>query len=244
MTLHSALERGLSILGYPAFARGMINRYVDGIRLDVSSDARVSSGCLLRGDVSLGPRSRLSRGCICNGDVDVGRGTNFEPNCELVGDVDVGKYCAIARRTSFQQTNHQTTKPAMQNRLYDEVLDSRLEPTDDGPIDVGNDVWVGTQSTILTGVTVGDGAIVGAGSVVTDDVDPYEIVAGVPAERIKWRFPCEVREWLLELEWWEWDEATMRERAAFFDRELRSAADIPDELGSVSRESVVSPAEL
>lgn len=236
MPLNTTLERGISVLGYPAFTREVVNRFVDDVQLDVHRSARISSGCLLRGHVSLGSQARLSRGCVLNGDVTVGRGTNLEPNCELVGEVTVGNYCAIARHTTFQQTNHEMRKPAMQIRLYDEVLDSRLEPTDKGPIEVGNDVWLGTRSAVLSGVTIGDGAVVGAGSIVTDDVEPYSIVAGVPAERVKWRFPAPVRNRLVELEWWEWDERTIREHSDFFEREIRSVDDVPDVDASAGRE--------
>ncbi|RQG98106.1 CatB-related O-acetyltransferase [Natrarchaeobius chitinivorans] len=244
MTLETVLERSLSVLGYPPAAYELVGRFSDSMALEIAPSARISKGCLLRGAVDLGPRTRLSRGCVLNGDVSVGRGTNLEPNCDLVGDVDVGRYCAIARRCTFQETNHETTKPAMQIRLYDELLESDLPPTSAGPIEVGNDVWIGTRATILSGVTIGDGAIVGAGSIVTDDVEPYSIVAGVPAERIKWRFPEDVREKLRSLAWWEWDEETIRANKEFFERELREPEDVPvvgseDETGN--REPIVQP---
>ncbi len=117
----------------------------------IASTARISKGCLLRGTVDLGPRTRLSRGCVLNGDVTIGRRTNLEPNCDLVGEIEIGNYCAIARRATFQETNHETGKPAMQIRLYDEVLESDLPPTSSGPITIGNDVWIGTRATILSG---------------------------------------------------------------------------------------------
>ena len=229
MARRPAVERGLAVLGYPSLLHGLINRYVTDLDLDVAPSARIASGCLLRGDVELAPRSRLSRGCVLNGDVAVGRGSNFEPNCELVGEVTVGNYCAIARRTTFQQTNHETGKPALQIRLYDTVLDSELEPAAKGPIEIGSDVWTGAGATILSDVTVGDGAVIGAGAVVTRDVEPYAIVAGIPAERIGWRFSRRIRESLLRLAWWEWDEATIRDRGDFFERTLEDFDDIPDE---------------
>ncbi|ELZ03213.1 acetyltransferase (isoleucine patch superfamily)-like protein [Natrialba chahannaoensis JCM 10990] len=230
MALDTIVERSLSMLGYPTITHELLNRRVDATTLDVAPSARISMGCLLRGHVTLGPHVRLSRGCILNGPVDVGRRTNFEPDCDLVGDIEIGNYCAIARETTFQQTNHETTKPAMQIRLYDEVLDSELPPTADGPIEVGNDVWIGTDATILSGVTIGDGAIIGAGAIVTSDVDPYAVVAGVPAKRVRWRFPKETRERLLELEWWEWDEETMRENRGFFERTLSDSGAVQDAL--------------
>ncbi|WP_306059265.1 CatB-related O-acetyltransferase [Natronococcus wangiae] len=226
MTLQTFVERSLSLLGYPAATHGLLNRYLDSTELDIDPTARIPIGCLLRRRIELGPYTRLSRGCVLDGDVTLGRRTNLEPACDLVGDVEIGKYCAIARETTFQQTNHETSQPSLQIRFYDEVLDSDLPPTADGPITVGSDVWIGTRATILSGVTIGDGAIIGAGAVVTDDVEPYAVAAGVPAERIGWRFPGEIRERLLELEWWEWSEDRIRENRDFFERELHGTEDV------------------
>ena len=70
---------------------------------------------------------------------------------------------------------------------------------------IGNDVWIGFSTTILNGVRIGDGAIVAAGSVVTKDVEPYSIVAGVPAKIIGKRFSDDMIERLLDLQWWNYD---------------------------------------
>ena len=69
---------------------------------------------------------------------------------------------------------------------------------------MGNDVWLGYESVILSGVTIGDGAIIGARAVVTKDVPPYTIVGGVPARPIRKRFDNSVIDALLQLRWWDW----------------------------------------
>lgn len=69
---------------------------------------------------------------------------------------------------------------------------------------IGNDVWIGYEAVILSGVTIGDGAVVGARAVVTKDVPPYTIVGGVPASKIRRRFSDETISRLLDLKWWEW----------------------------------------
>ena len=71
---------------------------------------------------------------------------------------------------------------------------------------IGNDVWIGAGANILGGVTIGDGDVIGAGSVVVDDVEPYSIVVGVPAKVIKYRFEAEIISLLQALNWWDWNE--------------------------------------
>jgi hypothetical protein len=76
---------------------------------------------------------------------------------------------------------------------------------------VGNDVWIGYSAIVLPGLRVGDGAVIAAGAVVTRDVEPYEIVAGVPARAIRSRFDAEDREWLLSLKWWNWSDERLKQ---------------------------------
>lgn len=73
-----------------------------------------------------------------------------------------------------------------------------------GNTEVGNDVWIGFNSTIMPGVKIGDGAIIGTNSVVTKNVEPYSIVGGNPAKEIKKRFSKEQIENLLQIKWWNW----------------------------------------
>jgi len=75
-----------------------------------------------------------------------------------------------------------------------------------GDIVIGNDVWIGFEAVIMSGVAIGDGAIVGARAVVTKDVPPYTIVGGVPAKEIRKRFSDERISELLSLKWWDWPE--------------------------------------
>ncbi|MEB0044865.1 MULTISPECIES: CatB-related O-acetyltransferase [unclassified Pseudomonas] len=78
-----------------------------------------------------------------------------------------------------------------------------------GNVVIGNDVWLCSNSTLLSGVTVGDGAIVAAGSLVTRDVEPYAVVGGNPARFLRWRFPEEQRLLLRQSAWWDWPEAEL-----------------------------------
>ena len=74
-----------------------------------------------------------------------------------------------------------------------------------GDINIGNDVWIGYNATIMAGVTIGDGAIIATNATVTKDVEPYSIVGGNPAREIKKRFANDVISKLLKLKWWDWD---------------------------------------
>src|SRR5690606_34906521 len=89
--------------------------------------------------------------------------------------------------------------------------------TTKGPIVVGNDVWIGMRSTILSGVTIGNGAVIAAGSVVTRDVPPYTIVGGMPARQIRERVDAATAQALQAIAWWDWsDEAIRRHRDDFY----------------------------
>ena len=89
--------------------------------------------------------------------------------------------------------------------LFGEGAHITGHPSSKGDIVVGNDVWIGYQSCILSGVTIGNGAIIGARSVITKDVPPYAIVAGNPAKFVRYRFPQETIDKLESLAWWDWD---------------------------------------
>ena len=81
---------------------------------------------------------------------------------------------------------------------------------------IGNDVWIGSHALILGGVKIGDGAVIGAGAVVTKDVPPYAVVGGVPARIIKYRFSQEIIDKLLEIKWWNLPENILKENIKLF----------------------------
>lgn len=126
-------------------------------------------------------------------------------------ETTVGSYCSIADNVSLGTTFHPKSFLSTHPFCYFEP--SKLSGNKKQvyfeykkPVKVGNDVWIGKSAIVMDGVTIGDGAIVGANAVVTKDVPPYAIVAGVPAKIIKYRFDEETIKDLLEIKWWELDE--------------------------------------
>lgn len=145
--------------------------------------------------------------------------TGFEQNNVLFnypefGDrLIIGKFCAIASGTKFIMgaANHRlssvTTYPFnVFGGIWKEKTPDHLSQLPfKGDIIVGNDVWIGRESRIMPGVKIGDGAVVGAYSVVTKDVPPYSVVGGNPARWIKRRFEDDLIEILLKLRWWDFE---------------------------------------
>lgn len=89
-------------------------------------------------------------------------------------------------------------------------------PMKEAYVKIGSDVWVGARAIILPAVTIGDGAIIGAGAVVTHDVPPYAVVAGVPAKTLKFRFDEEKIKKLLRIAWWNWPEKQIVQNLDYF----------------------------
>lgn len=131
----------------------------------------------------------------------------------LRGPVFVGRYCSIGRRVSLGAASHPaeglstspatwqesaaTYTPAEREELFGATRPVRPEDTL-----LGHDVWIGDGAVVLAGVRIGTGAIVGANAVVTADVEPYAVVGGMPARRLRMRFPPGVVERLLATRWW------------------------------------------
>lgn len=149
---------------------------------------------------------------------------DFEKNNVLYhypinGDkLKIGRYCSIACGSKFLFTsgNHALaslstyTFPIFYEEWGLDAKDICGAWDNKGDIIVGNDVWIGFEAVILSGVTIGDGAIIGARAVVTKDVPPYTIVGGVPAKPIRKRFDDRTIEKLLSLRWWDCDETTVK----------------------------------
>ena len=131
----------------------------------------------------------------------------------------IGKFCSIACGAKFIFTSANHTLKSLSTYpfpIFFEEWDLSVSNITDawdnkGNIIIGNDVWIGYEAVILSGVTIGDGAIVGARAVVTKDVPPYTLVGGVPAKAIRKRFDDTTIARLLELKWWDWPAQRIKE---------------------------------
>jgi acetyltransferase-like isoleucine patch superfamily enzyme len=154
------------------------------------------------------------------------RGTYFDRNVNIISwsdeyKIKVGKYCSIGRDCNFfLHANHRsdwiTTSSQLWGPVTPEVAKLHMEmghPSCKGDITIGNDVWIGAKSTIMSGVKIGHGAIVAAGALVTKDVEPYSVVGGNPAKHLKYRFEEQQIKDLLDIAWWDWEESKIKEEA-------------------------------
>lgn len=169
-------------------------------------------------------KAKVWRGCVLNGS-SVGDYSYIGPNTRLI-HTHVGKYCSIASDCAIGMGSHAlsylSTSPLFTSSrngtgskwthktVYDEYKN----------VHIGNDVWIGSRVLVLGGISIGDGAIVGAGAVVTKDVPPYTIVGGVPAKVIRNRFSEKLIEKLLKLEWWNCPEGVLKNNIALFQKPL------------------------
>ncbi len=124
----------------------------------------------------------------------------------------IGKFCAIAANTRLNAlthpmervSQHKITYRPNEYFLYAKVDKAFREARRESVVEIGHDVWIGHGAIVMPGVKIGHGAVIAAGAVVTKNVEPYAIVAGVPAKCIKWRFPKSIRERIMALAWWDW----------------------------------------
>ena len=131
----------------------------------------------------------------------------------------IGKFCSIACGAKFLFTSANHTLKSLSTYPFPIFFEEwGLDGKDicdawdnKGDIVIGNDVWIGYEAVILSGVTIGDGAVIGSRAVVTKDVEPYTIVGGVPAKPIRKRFDEQTIEKLEKIGWWDWSEEQIRQ---------------------------------
>jgi acetyltransferase-like isoleucine patch superfamily enzyme len=148
--------------------------------------------------------------------MNVGRKTNIaKTGLNISAKVAFGDFCSVAPYVTFTSRTQHACIAHPQLVATHQFPDYPKAYSEDHIV-IGNDVWIGMHAVILGGVTVGHGAIIGAYTVVAKDVPPYAVVVGNPATVKRYRFTPEQIAGLLELRWWNWDDATLAARMADF----------------------------
>jgi virginiamycin A acetyltransferase len=159
-----------------------------------------------------------------NSQVSIGAYSILTGPIRIVADINpvsIGKFCSLAPHVIIWESLHDTkriTSYFILSEFFGESFKSDI--VSKGPVKIGNDVWIGARSVILSGVSIGDGAVIGAGSVVTRDIPPFSIAGGIPAAVLKPRFPEQICRRLIDLRWWDWEEDKIKRNRKLFDEQL------------------------
>lgn len=151
-------------------------------------------------------------------EVTVGDYTYFERHAEAIYST-IGKFCSIAANTRINAldhpmerlTTHKVTYRPNEFFRYLGVDEAWREKRRAKTVTIGHDVWIGHGAVVRPGVAIGNGAVVGANAVVTRDVEPFTIVAGAPARKLRFRFEPAIHKRIEALAWWDWPAARLFE---------------------------------
>lgn len=179
--------------------------------------ALIDNSSVVDGKARVGRNSKVFRSKL-------GRYSYIGRNTQLI-NAQVGSFCSISGNVLVGMGTH-TLKNLSTSPIFTEKYNgtgyswANSTPHDPFPkVIVGNDVWIGTHAMIMGGVTVGDGAVIGAGAVVTKDVPSYAIVGGVPSRIIRYRFSEDVIARLEELKWWDMSDEMLKNNIVLFQSE-------------------------
>ena len=196
----------------PAWTPNVVRHELRLLYLRLKYPGRAIGSSQIDLTVRLGTPCRIEMGVELGAGVQIGdfsyvnQGTAIA--CGSVGNFcSIGYYCQIGMHE--HPIDYLSTSPYLYGK---ESLFQRQPLWDDraAPPTIGHDVWVGSHAVIMQGITIGHGSVIGAGSIVTKDVAPYMVVAGVPARVIRPRFAAEAAAQLLASAWWDWPVERLR----------------------------------
>lgn len=170
-------------------------------------------------NVSFEGKNAVPDRCNFSGSIKIGYSTTLGYNNFLHGDITIGKYCQIGADVAIHAKNHPTNylSTYINKTLFNGELKKLRQ---ENKVTIGNDVWIGHNVIVVGNVTIGNGAILAAGSVVTKDVPPYTIVAGVPAKSIRKRFSDAVITEIEALQWWNLSEEELKKIKPLFFKDF------------------------
>ena len=167
----------------------------------------------------------ISRGSFIHPKALIGRCTRINA-ISHIGECKIGAFCAIGGRLVVRSSNHFHNFLNMQDWAQRFVIKSNVKVVgkSNGKVEIGNAVWIGDSVIVLPNVKIGDGAVIGAGSVVTKSIPPFSVAVGNPAHVIKMRFPKEIVDIVAQIYWWEWDTKTIQRRRELFEIDLKNSS--------------------
>lgn len=185
--------------------------------IHVQSPGLVSRNATLEDGVCLYRNVKIQAG------VHIGSNTYINDG-SVVASGSIGKYCSIGYNVQIGMYEHPIDFVTTSERIYhtcDAGTPCKEYREIKRPPHIGNDVWIGSNAIIMQGVSIGDGAVIGASAVVTHSVRPYEIVAGIPAKTLRYRFDEKIIKNLLEISWWDKsDEWISKYKNLFYDPKI------------------------
>lgn len=196
------------------FLKGMFEMAKDGSR-DIYNWSRfrnsiIDKGCCINEASTISPNCHILELTTLN-NVSVGSYT-YVGRRSLIQNATIGRFCSIANEVMIGLGTHPTnlfsTSPLFyrrNNTFRIPLIEEDLQFQEYETVNIGHDVWIGARAVIMDGVSVGHGAIIATCSVVTKDVPPYAIVAGIPATIIRFRVDEEQKDNLLAMNWWDLD---------------------------------------
>ena len=223
-----------------------IAHYVKGIFRNLFNH-RISIAAFISANVDVDKTAYIYRGVKAK-NASIGAHTYIANNTDIE-NAEIGMYCSIADHCRIGMSGHSlsylSTSPIFTqtvNGLQERWIDKDVfkHKSEEERVFLGNDVWVGSHVLINGGVTVGHGAVIGAGAVVVKDVPPYAIAGGVPAKVIRSRFSNEVIEKLLELQWWNLPDETLKEHIALFQQDSIKVEDLVQLMSKIDKGTIPS----
>lgn len=170
--------------------------------------------------------TRIAAGTFIARGTVIGRRTRINAPSHI-GRCSIGSYCAVGGRLIVRSGNHNMGYVNLQDYAQRHLIGSRKSVigVDKGGVRIGHAVWIGDSVIVLPGVDIGNGAVIGAGSVVTKSVPPFAVAAGNPAKVLRYRFSDEVIACLQKIQWWHWDDRKLQENRWLFELDFSPPTD-------------------